>query len=252
VVDTDRSVTDSTITVIHEDEPRYIAARAKYDTGSDFNFTSSAFVTKHRLSALLETLEDAEVFVGLNSQEYHVKHTVVLHWCASTMHKTRTTTFFVADGVPYDILLGNKFIIQNGIFEGKRAVLALRHKHRSAGTYFDILLLLFRILTGKPAQREKEEKERLAHEALATEEQQRIRAEDARRRAVERENRKMAKQQTPASSMSSGSTGADLIRGTTAVLDSTAHSLASIVSGSTDSESAKRRFNDWRQSCSNP
>jgi hypothetical protein len=134
VVDTDRSVTDSTITVIHEDEPRYIAARAKYDTGSDFNFTSSAFVTKHGLSTLLEILDNAEVFVGLNSQEYHVKHTIVLHWCASTMHKTRTTTFFVADEVPYDILLGNEFIIQNGIFEGRRAVLALRHKHRSAGT----------------------------------------------------------------------------------------------------------------------
>jgi hypothetical protein len=134
VIGIDYSITNSTITVTHEDAPRYIAARAKYDTGSDVNFTSSAFVADNRLSALLETLEKAEIFVGLNSKEYHVKHTIVLHWCASTMHKTRTTTFFVADEVPYDILLGNEFIINNRVFEPERTVLALRQKHHSSGT----------------------------------------------------------------------------------------------------------------------
>lgn len=70
LVGVDRSIVDSTITVIHESKPRYISARAKYDTGSDANFTSSAFVANDGLSALQRTLKVPKVFVGLNEQEY--------------------------------------------------------------------------------------------------------------------------------------------------------------------------------------
>ncbi|KAG9585507.1 hypothetical protein KCU77_g9923, partial [Aureobasidium melanogenum] len=206
-VNIDPSITDSTITVIHEDKPRYIAARAKYDTGSDVNFTSSAFVAESGLSSLLEELDHSEIFVGLNDQEYHVKHTVVLHWCAATMHKARTTTFFVADEVPYDILLGNEFIIRNRVFEPQRTVLALRYKHRST------------------AQREEEETRNRDHEMLATLEQQRTRAEDALKRAQEREAKKKAKLQTSASSMISSDSSANLKTDTPTIPDGTVHTL---------------------------
>ncbi|KAG9671318.1 hypothetical protein KCU99_g5701, partial [Aureobasidium melanogenum] len=209
-VSIDPSITDSTITVIHEDKPRYIAARAKYDTGSDVNFTSSAFVVENGLSPLLEELDHSEIFVGLNDQEYHVKHTVVLHWCAATMHKARTTTFFVADEVPYDILLGNEFIIRNRVFEPQRTVLALRYKHRSA------------------AQREEEERRNRDHEMLATLEQQRTRAEDALKRAQEREAKKKAKLQTSASSMCSSDTSADSKTDGSTTPDSTVGTLVKI------------------------
>ncbi|THW88996.1 hypothetical protein D6D15_05575 [Aureobasidium pullulans] len=185
----DLSITDSTITVTHEDKPRYISARAKYDTGSEVNFTSSEFVTENGLTPLLNRLKDPEIFVGLNNQEYHVKHTIVLHWCGSRMHKVRTTTFFVADEVPYDILLGNEFILRNRVFDPQRAALALRHKYRHS------------------AQREDDEKQRQQHQALAAQEHQRTRAEDARQRALEREAKKAAKLQTSASSMGSSHLG---------------------------------------------
>ncbi|KAH0361933.1 hypothetical protein KCU65_g8392, partial [Aureobasidium melanogenum] len=223
-VSIDPSITDSTITVIHEDKPRYIAARAKYDTGSDVNFTSSAFVVENGLSPLLEELDNAEIFVGLNDQEYHVKYTVVLHWCAATMHKARTTTFFVADEVPYDILLGNEFIIRNRVFEPQRTVLALRYKHRSS------------------AQREEEEKRNRDHEVLATLEQQRTRAEDALKRAQEREAKRKAKLQTSASSMSSDHTSANSRTYTPTIPDSTVDTL--VKAGSFRSQATKLPIND--------
>ncbi|KAG9528681.1 hypothetical protein KCU93_g4180, partial [Aureobasidium melanogenum] len=119
-------------------------------------------------------------------------------------------TLCYTDEVPYDILLGNEFIVRNRVFEPQRTVLALRYKHRSA------------------AQREEEERRNRDHEMLATLEQQRIRAEDALKRAQVREAKKKAKLQTPASSMHSSDTSAGSKTDASTTPDSTVDTLVKI------------------------
>ena len=133
--DRDPSLVVGIIFITHEEKGRFVPVRAKYDTGSDANFIPSALVERARLSAILVPLEDdsVNVFVGLNNQEYHPTHMVTLDWCASTMHKTQATKFHVIDDVPYDILLGNPFVIENNVFTPPRVALPLRHKNRTAG-----------------------------------------------------------------------------------------------------------------------
>lgn len=135
--DNDATLVLGTITVTHEDKARFVPVRAKYDTGSDVNFIPSSLVEKHGLGALLQELDEEEkqdnVFIGLNEQEYHVQHIIVLQWCASSMHHVRTTKFHVADEVPFDMLLGNPFIQENRIFDPQRTALAIRRKRPSAG-----------------------------------------------------------------------------------------------------------------------
>ena len=83
------------IFITDEEKGRVIPVRAKYDTGSDANFIPCALVERARFSSVLIPLEDdsANVFVGLNNQEYRATYTVTLDWCASTMHKTQPTEF---------------------------------------------------------------------------------------------------------------------------------------------------------------
>ena len=94
-------------------------------------------VEKHGLSDLLLELKtddpDDNIFVGLNDHEYYVCHTITLQWCASTMHRVRTTQFYVVDSVPCDKILGNPFIQENRVVHPQRVALPLRRKHRSRG-----------------------------------------------------------------------------------------------------------------------
>jgi hypothetical protein len=135
--DPDPSLVLGTIVVTHEDKPRFVPIRAKYDTGSDVNFIPFTLVERNGLSEFLvklkdNTLED-NVFLGLNNQEYVIHHTITLQWSAATMHNVRTTHFHVADDLPYDMVLGNPFIQENRVFNPQRVALPLRRKHRDSG-----------------------------------------------------------------------------------------------------------------------
>ncbi|KAI6822486.1 hypothetical protein KC340_g12273 [Hortaea werneckii] len=130
------SLVMGTIAVTHESKPRYVPVRAKYDTGADVNFMPITFLEKHGLSSMQEELAEEtpgdNVFIGLNNEEYPVRSTVTLHWCASNMHRMRTTKFHVANDMPFDMLLGDPFIQENKTFDPQRVALPLRRKHRSS------------------------------------------------------------------------------------------------------------------------
>lgn len=141
--DTNPSNVLGTITLTHEDAPRFVPVRIKYDTAADANFIPRAFIEANDLSPLLERIQDdpdgdgpdAIVFTGLNDQEYKIEDTINLSWCASNMHRMRTTKFHVAESLPFDIILGDAFILENQPFHPQRTALPLRRKHRDEGTY---------------------------------------------------------------------------------------------------------------------
>jgi hypothetical protein len=118
----------------HETTPNFIPVRAKYDTGCDVNFIPKRFVEEHGLTRFMTLLggEDAkiegQVFVGLNNQEYVIYHDITLQWCATNMHQVRTTKFHVADNLPYEMVLGDPFILENRVFHPKPSALPLRRK----------------------------------------------------------------------------------------------------------------------------
>lgn len=139
--DSDPSLVTGTITITHEDIPRFVPVCIKYDTGSDANFIPSTLLQDHGLLELIESLasdvEQSEcVFFGLNQQEYPVKQVVTLHWSPSNSRKTRKSVFHIVDDMGYDLLLGNPFICENDVF-GKPARSALpisfARKHHNAG-----------------------------------------------------------------------------------------------------------------------
>ncbi|CAN9266421.1 unnamed protein product [Alternaria alternata] len=228
--DPDPSLVLGTVVIVHETQPRFIPVRAKYDTGSDANFVPYELVRKNGLSDFLKKLEttspEDNVFLGLNNQEYIIDHTIELQWSAATMRHVRTTQFHVAEGLPYDVVLGNPFIQENQVFHPERVALPLHHK------------------LGTSAER-KEEKARLeAQQKAACEEQLRARTEAARKRALEKEALKLAKQQTSAqasadrlrmNNMSIGSfSGSTTVPGNVVVESSSASSavtLAQITTG---------------------
>jgi hypothetical protein len=133
----DLSLTIGTIVLIHKEKPTYVPVRAKFDTGSDANFIPYSLVHAHGLQESLVELEDegpdANTFQGLDNHEYQFRHTITLSWCAMTMNRVRNTLFYVADNVPYDMLLGNDFIRDNSVFEPPRIALPLRSGRKSSG-----------------------------------------------------------------------------------------------------------------------
>ena len=134
--DPDPSLVLGTIVVTHEENPRFVPVRAKYDTGSEVNIVPIALVEKNGLLEFLVELEagtfESKVY-GLNDQEFIIHHTISLQWSAATMRNVRTTRFHVADASPYDMLLGNPFIQENKVFDPQRVALPLRHGPRSSG-----------------------------------------------------------------------------------------------------------------------
>ncbi|CAD0089286.1 unnamed protein product [Aureobasidium mustum] len=130
--DSDPSMIMGTIAVTHEDKPRFVPVQAKYDTGSEANFIAAGFLEKHNLSALLQKLPKDDCFRGLNKCDYPVSHTITLDWCAMTMNKVRKTQFHVVEEVPFDIIIGNPFIMDNRVFQSTRVALPCRFP-----SYFD-------------------------------------------------------------------------------------------------------------------
>jgi hypothetical protein len=146
--DPDSSIVLATIVVTHEAKPRFVPARAKYDTGSDANFVPHALVKESGLLEFMVKLEAGtseenteagvpkrNVSIGLDNQEHIIHHTITLQWSAATMWKARTTQFHVAEDLPYDMVLGNPFIQENGVFDSQRVALPVRRKYPCAGKF---------------------------------------------------------------------------------------------------------------------
>jgi len=247
--DPDPSLVLETVVIVHETQPRFVPVRAKYDTGSDANFVPYELVRKNGLSDFLKKLEttspEDNVFLGLNNQEYIIDHTIELQWSAATMRHVRTTQFHVAEGLPYDVVLGNPFIQENQVFHPERVALPLHHKLGSSGKSSESPKFWQRAGTKTMTAERKEEKARLeAQQKAACEEQLRARTEAARKRALEKEALKLAKQQTSAqasadrlrmNNMSIGSfSGSTTVPGNVVVESSSASSavtLAQITTG---------------------
>lgn len=133
--DSDPSMAVGTIAVTHEKVPRFVPVRAKYDTGSDINFIAAGFLLKHNLSSRLQKLPMSDCFDGLNGHQYHVSDTITLNWCASTMDTVRETQFHVVEEVPFDIILGNPFIMANRVFKPTKVALPCKFPSHFAGKY---------------------------------------------------------------------------------------------------------------------
>ncbi|KAJ8106800.1 hypothetical protein OPT61_g9303 [Boeremia exigua] len=213
----DLSIETGTVVILpkhsSEDRPSYVPILAKYDTGADGNFISINFVRHHDLvDRLVEIQEDGSVetvFYGLDGHEYRITHTVTLHWCSATMNKIRHTLFHVAEEVPYDLLLGNDFIMENRVLNPQRVGLPLRSKRKTQG----------------PApSRPEEARRKVEHERAAADEALRARQEDRHKRALEKETRKLLKEQTSASAMMSPATPSSA----SSSVSSNTHSVANI------------------------
>jgi hypothetical protein len=197
----------------HKTTPNSIAIRAKYDTGCDVNFIPKSFVEDHGLTKFMTLLggEDArsegQVLVGLNNQEHVIYHDTTLRWCADNMHQVRTTKFHVADSLPYEMVLGDPFILENRYsiqsqrlcrWGGRDIGASVSHERICSGN----IPKVDNIDADKPEADKQEEEERASIRIRSEEDgRQRIKLEDAEKRARARQARLMARSQISTPSM---------------------------------------------------
>jgi hypothetical protein len=81
---------------------------------------------------------------------YYSDQDYQITWFASNAGISRETMFFIHDAVPFDMVLGKEFIMEQSVFVFDKAALALRHAKLTPGKTFVRLwrsLMNFTVLT---------------------------------------------------------------------------------------------------------
>lgn len=125
-----------TATIIrpHEEESEHTAVRVQLDSGCQDDWISTKVVERAGLEPDVRQLEDEATFIGFGGQCLKPRGIVDVTWFAKNAATSRTTSFFVHDQVPFDMLLGRVFIKEESIFMLNEPALALRQSEFTKGT----------------------------------------------------------------------------------------------------------------------
>ncbi|KAK4550077.1 hypothetical protein LTR36_003044 [Oleoguttula mirabilis] len=98
--------------------PEYYPARGKIDSGADCNITTSDLLARLGLLDHVEKVEDGPVFKTVGGDGFIPKAKIKLHWHACNALKVTVTEFYVSEteDEPFDLLLGLKSSVDNGLF----------------------------------------------------------------------------------------------------------------------------------------
>ncbi|KAG4441731.1 hypothetical protein IFR05_002774 [Cadophora sp. M221] len=99
--------------VIDGDKPLFYPARAKYDTGCPDCLISEGVIRKFDLENCLESLETERQYIGLGNVEVISKSQVHLNWSANNETVSRRNSFYVVADSPFELLLGEDFMMAN-------------------------------------------------------------------------------------------------------------------------------------------
>jgi len=116
----------ATIIRAHVDKSEHTVARGKLDSGCDENWISMEVLTRARLEDQVEAMEDQRIYIAFDGGEFEPMGKVDVTWYAVNAGKSRKTSFFVHDQVPFDMVLGRVFIKEESIFMFNEPALALR------------------------------------------------------------------------------------------------------------------------------
>ena len=95
------------------EKPLFYPARAKYDTGCPDCLISESIVRKHHLESSLESFKVARRYTGLGNFEVTSTKQICLIWSVNNETVSRKNTFFVVADSPFELLLGENFMLAN-------------------------------------------------------------------------------------------------------------------------------------------
>ncbi|KAF1845021.1 uncharacterized protein K460DRAFT_416352 [Cucurbitaria berberidis CBS 394.84] len=97
----------------HSEEESNVCA--KFDTGSEDNWISAAIVNRVGLHDRLELTQLGKLYTGADGNMFQPMGVVSVPWTRNSI-KSWQTDFLVLENAPFDMLLGRKFIIEEGLF----------------------------------------------------------------------------------------------------------------------------------------
>ncbi|KAF5640453.1 hypothetical protein F52700_3603 [Fusarium sp. NRRL 52700] len=105
--------------VIVPDEPGVLAStpfQVKLDSGCEQNWISSRVLKRAQVEGNKEDIKSAKAWLGFNGQSDLIvpKATITLTWYSVNAAYTHRHEFLVHDDVPFDVVLGSDFIIEEG------------------------------------------------------------------------------------------------------------------------------------------
>lgn len=127
--------------VIVPDDPQAPATapfRVKLDSGCDLNWISTRIVKRAGLEDKQEEAKSDKAWLGFSGGEELIvpQATITLSWYSVNAAYTHRHEFLVHDQVPFDVVLGSEFIIEEGWKKSfNDPVLALRYSDLSDGKY---------------------------------------------------------------------------------------------------------------------
>ncbi|RSL45892.1 hypothetical protein CEP54_014079 [Fusarium duplospermum] len=127
--------------VIVPDDPNVPASapfRVKLDSGCDLNWISTRVLKRAGLEEKQEEVECDQAWLGFSGGEELIvpQATIALSWYSVNAAYTHRHAFLVHDQVPFDVVLGSEFIIEEGWKKSfNDPVLALRYADLSDGKY---------------------------------------------------------------------------------------------------------------------
>ncbi|CAD6593578.1 MAG: hypothetical protein ASARMPRED_007684 [Alectoria sarmentosa] len=124
--DTDPFSFSVTILQAHKDDTEHTVARGKLDTGCDENWISTSVLDRAGLQTRVEPVEFAQSYVAFGGAEFEPTGKVDIDWYATNAGKSNRTSFLVHHAVPFDMVLGKIWIIEESIFVFNKPALALR------------------------------------------------------------------------------------------------------------------------------
>ncbi|KAF4437648.1 hypothetical protein F53441_12983 [Fusarium austroafricanum] len=119
--------------VIIPDDPQVPTStpfHVKLDSGCELNWISARVLKRARIEGRQMKLERAKGWLGFNGERDFVvpKATIILTWYSVNAAYTHRHEFLVHEDVPFDVVLGSEFIIEEGWKKSfNDPVLALRH-----------------------------------------------------------------------------------------------------------------------------
>lgn len=116
----------ATILRTYQEDSEQTVARGKLDSGCDENWVSTEILQRARLEGNIEQIEDQRIYTAFDGAEFEPMGKMDITWYAVNAGKSRKTTFFFRDNVPFDMVLGRIFIKEESIFMFNQPALALR------------------------------------------------------------------------------------------------------------------------------
>ncbi|KAI9375787.1 hypothetical protein BJX61DRAFT_539518 [Aspergillus egyptiacus] len=121
------SFTATIMNTLHDEAGRTIC-RGQLDSGCEDNWVSSELISRLGIMERVSQINEAArtSYIGFGGDSFVPAGTITLTWYASNSASTKETAFFVHGHVPFDMVLGRKFIAEESVFVFHKPALALR------------------------------------------------------------------------------------------------------------------------------